>query len=450
MTEYESLETDRVEFTNASDVVVEITSPITFNTEYYLAPKIQRNRIVASVSIMAFLFLIVLCGVWCIFMFKLWACYIVPGYFLGRGATAAAVLNSVQIIVLANVWNMVANRLNDYETHQTDTAYEDAMIVKTSMFQFVNHYIALFYIAFVKGKYPIIPGVNRVDVCLYGGNCSLELAHQLGTIFITQMVVGNMTEVVVPMLKQKWARHKDQQAAMALKAGKEEYSPLENPEGAGDGSLPASPADEVPDELSLAEKSFELDDYGMLELIDDYLEIVVQFGYVTLFVVAFPLAPFLALLSNQLEQMVDMTKMLSNARRPFPRGASDIGTWEYILVSMGNVAVLTNGAFIVFTSHLASHIASTNRVWIFVGIEHLIFFFKFMCDVFIEDSPEDVDRQLARQDYVRKVLLEDLDEEDDLAAGGGDGGYEENAPVATILMSDFEEDTPDAQAESKI
>lgn len=45
------------------------------------------------------------------------------------------------------------------------------------------------------------------------------------------------------------------------------------------------------------------------ETFSDYSEVVIQFGYVTLFVVAFPLAPALAFLSNYVEMRVDALKV---------------------------------------------------------------------------------------------------------------------------------------------
>lgn len=42
------------------------------------------------------------------------------------------------------------DRLHSQENHRTDTAYEDNLIAKTFMFQFVNSYASLAYIAFIK------------------------------------------------------------------------------------------------------------------------------------------------------------------------------------------------------------------------------------------------------------------------------------------------------------
>jgi hypothetical protein len=40
--------------------------------------------------------------------------------------------------------------LNQWENHRTDTDYENHLILKTFLFQFVNSYASFFYIAFVK------------------------------------------------------------------------------------------------------------------------------------------------------------------------------------------------------------------------------------------------------------------------------------------------------------
>lgn len=78
---------------------------------------------------------------------------------------------------------------------------------------------------------------------------------------------------------------------------------------------------------------------------DDFQTLIVQFGYVSLFVVAFPLAPLLALVSNVIESRLDARAVRASApprvrlwarvvraaqvvrsmARPVPRGAENIG-----------------------------------------------------------------------------------------------------------------------------
>lgn len=65
--------------------------------------------------------------------------------------------------------------------------------------------------------------------------------------------------------------------------------------------------------------------------LEDYAELAIQYGYVTLFVAAFPLAPFLAYVSNVVEIRTDGWKLLYAFKRVLPSGAQDIGSWMSIL-----------------------------------------------------------------------------------------------------------------------
>lgn len=65
-------------------------------------------------------------------------------------AIVAATVNGVFITVMNYVWAWVSVRLNAWETHRTDTQYEDSLIIKTFAFQFINSYISLFYIAYIQ------------------------------------------------------------------------------------------------------------------------------------------------------------------------------------------------------------------------------------------------------------------------------------------------------------
>eukprot|EP00494_Astrolonche_serrata_P004051 UN04061 len=73
-------------------------------------------------------------------------------------------------------------------------------------------------------------------------------------------------------------------------------------------------------------------------------EIVIQYGYVTLFVVAFPLAPLMALLSCMFEMRVDGWKLVDHSQRPLHTGSSGLGMSTYIMNIYSQIAVLTNVA----------------------------------------------------------------------------------------------------------
>ena len=74
----------------------------------------------------------------------------------------------------------------------------------------------------------------------------------------------------------------------------------------------------------------------------NYFKIVIQYGFITLFVVAFPLAPLFAFLNNIIEIRVDAFKVLTQLRRPLPKKAQDIGIWLPILNALSRLGVIVN------------------------------------------------------------------------------------------------------------
>ena len=70
--------------------------------------------------------------------------------------------------------------------------------------------------------------------------------------------------------------------------------------------------------------------------------LVIQYGFVTIFVAAFPLAPLLALLNNVFEIRLDAYKYTTQMRRPIAQQVQDIGIWFSILEGMTYLAVISN------------------------------------------------------------------------------------------------------------
>ena len=60
-------------------------------------------------------------------------------------------------------------------------------------------------------------------------------------------------------------------------------------------------------------------------LFQEYLEMVLQFGFITIFVAAFPLAPLFALLNNWVEIRLDAQKFVCDTRRAVAERAESIG-----------------------------------------------------------------------------------------------------------------------------
>jgi hypothetical protein len=66
----------------------------------------------------------------------------------------ASLLNVSQIMMFNLVYQHMAVRLTNQENHRTDTDYENALILKVFVFQFINSYASLFFLAFVAQQLP--------------------------------------------------------------------------------------------------------------------------------------------------------------------------------------------------------------------------------------------------------------------------------------------------------
>ena len=68
------------------------------------------------------------------------------------GQATPVLMLTIWISLMNRVYRYVAVGFNDLENYRTDSEYADALIFKTVCFQFLNSYIAAFYVAFAKSS----------------------------------------------------------------------------------------------------------------------------------------------------------------------------------------------------------------------------------------------------------------------------------------------------------
>ncbi|XP_057238680.1 anoctamin-5 isoform X3 [Malurus melanocephalus] len=241
-------------------------------------------------------------------------------------SVTASCLNFVIIMILNFFYERIAIWITDMEIPRTHMEYENRLTMKMFLFQFVNYYSSCFYVAFFKGKFVGYPGGYtymfsrwRNEECDPAG-CLIELTTQLTIVMAGKQIWGNIQEAIVPWICNWWGRRKARN----------------NPENL----------------YSRWEQDHDLQTFGPLGLFYEYLEMVIQFGFITLFVASFPLAPLLALMNNILEIRVDSWKLTTQYRRPVAAKAHSIGVWQEILNAMAILSVVTNAFIVAFTSDM--------------------------------------------------------------------------------------------------
>ncbi|XP_076879825.1 anoctamin-1a isoform X1 [Brachyhypopomus gauderio] len=243
--------------------------------------------------------------------------------------TTAAIINLIAIIIMDEVYGVVAHWLTVLEVPKTDKSFEERLIFKTFVLKFANAFTPIVYLAFFRGRlvgrpgnYLYVVGSYRMEECAHAG-CLMELCIQLCiTMLGKQLIQNNLFEIGIPKLKKLIRRLKSKQNSKQ----EEEFQKT----------------------LACHQKDYFLNPYVGLN--PEYMEMIIQYGMVTLFVASFPLAPMFALLNNVIEIRLDAKKFVTESRRPVAARAKDIGIWYNLLRGLSKAAVIVNAFVIAFTS----------------------------------------------------------------------------------------------------
>ncbi|KAL1790686.1 anoctamin-2 isoform X1 [Sigmodon hispidus] len=249
----------------------------------------------------------------------------------------AVIINLVVILILDEIYGAVAKWLTKIEVPKTEQTFEERLILKAFLLKFVNAYSPIFYVAFFKGRFVGRPGSYvyvfdgyRMEECAPGG-CLMELCIQLSIIMLgKQLIQNNIFEIGVPYT-----------CVFIIYGGENIGGLMKLPEL--NKNLTAQ---------YMMRKQWDLD-YSLepyTGLTPEYMEMIIQFGFVTLFVASFPLAPVFALLNNVIEVRLDAKKFVTELRRPDAVRTKDIGIWFDILSGIGKFSVIINAFVIAVTS----------------------------------------------------------------------------------------------------
>lgn len=267
-----------------------------------------------------------------------------------------SIIYAVVIEIMNRIYRYAAEFLTNYENHRLESSHQNHLVLKVLVFNMVNCFASLFYIAFVM--------------------CDLKLLRQsLATLLITSQILNQFVEALLPFWMQKRHNIKIKKKVKTLK---------------------------VDTEFSLLEQVYlekEMDTY--LGTFDDYLELFLLFGYVSLFSCVYPLAALLAVLNNVTELYSDALKMCRVFKRPFAEPSSSIGVWMLAFETMGILAVVTNCALLGMSPQVHS-MFQDSRLDLFLtvaAIEHALLALKFILAFVIPNKPYDIRIKLARLEF---------------------------------------------------
>ena len=247
-----------------------------------------------------------------------------------------------------------ATRLTDFENYETTDSYESAMTQKVFVLNFITSYLPIILTAFVYvpfGRF-IVP---YLDVFQLTARPFAENEKQLATpsagfeinperlrkqviyLTVTAQVVDFAMEMIVPYVKRRvFHKYQEIKTERAAKKG---------------GATPNAAASDTPEEaefLARVRNEAELDVYDVTV---DLREMVVQFGYLALFSVVWPLTASSFLINNWIELRSDAVKICVEMQRPTPRRADSIGPWLDSLGFLVWLGSITTAALVYLFSN---------------------------------------------------------------------------------------------------
>ncbi|XP_061633628.1 anoctamin-10 isoform X3 [Phyllopteryx taeniolatus] len=211
------------------------------------------------------------------------------------------IIYAVVIEVMNLIYRYVAEFLTEWENHRLESSYQNHLVLKVLVFNFLNCFASLFYIAFV-----------LQDLVL--------LRQNLATLLITSQILNQFMEAFLPY----W-----------LQRGRNKRMMMELP---------------LNEQVRL-----ETDMNTYLGTFDDYLELFLLFGYVSLFSSVYPLAAVFVVLNNVTEIYSDAFKMCNVFKRPFSDPAANIGIWQLAFEAMSVIAIVTNCTLISMSPHVRAY-----------------------------------------------------------------------------------------------
>ncbi|XP_058264899.1 anoctamin-9 isoform X2 [Hemibagrus wyckioides] len=256
-----------------------------------------------------------------------------------------AVLHFLTITIMTRINRKVALKLCELEKVRSHAAVERSFTVKMFTFQFFTLFSSLIYTAFFLGRinghpggYVRIAGIWRLEECHPSG-CLTDLFIQMAIIMLLKQFISNVFEFSGPWFR-RWLKRRQSRKVTKVRQCSEKDC------------LGRTGSASLCDNCNLKDLlwNFDLNNVDPFSLFNEFLEMVLQFSFTTIFVAAFPLAPLLALLNNIIEIRMDAIKMVSLERRLVPRKAKDIGVWTDVLETIGVLAVIANGLVIGISS----------------------------------------------------------------------------------------------------
>ena len=275
------------------------------------------------------------------------------------------ILLSATIIVFDTVYTSIAEKLTSWENYRFINTHDNALIAKLIFFRLFNSFHTLLYIAFVLKDLDLLE--VRLMNLLIVQQIKSNVGEVLGSDLRVRLLQVLVSLVLVSFLSEGFVVSVEKLLAACVVAtvlyfirkmflGNVKFPKLlkmfvfVKKKKSYDNHV---------------EKESLLRDYDSTYL--DYLEMLIQYGYILLFSPVYPLAALFAFANNLIEIHTDAFRLVKMSKRPFPTYAKPSKFWQYGFTLMTICGVVTNSQ-IIRNSMVLGNIPLNRSIFVFFVI----------------------------------------------------------------------------------
>eukprot|EP00434_Breviolum_minutum_P008546 symbB.v1.2.007538.t2/scaffold464.1/size201063/7 len=239
------------------------------------------------------------------------------------GYAVTGLTTSVLVPVLNVIHYQVVIKTNNYQLFREDSEREKDFFDRLFVFNLFNTYNSLIWIAFVERNMEQV----RVQVFFL----------LLSSIFINNMLEFYWSHAVKQLKKMGHGNTNSiRQMLRYILVGEIE-------------DIVINPMDPI--KTALEHVTDEMTRDAAFELVDEAIELVIQYGLIMMFTVAFPLAPVLALVNVHIEKRLDAYKLVKLMQSPEPRMVVGMGRAFNAFVVVTGLGLVVSGLLLYFAQY---------------------------------------------------------------------------------------------------
>ncbi len=282
-----------------------------------------------------------------------------------KGKLGYAMVSGCISLIMSQIYKFLSKKLSYWENHKSLINQYNSLTLKVFLFEFFNNYATILYIAFYKPYLDIIHNKNKSSFGIERFNYFSEIQIHIYVLLLIN-IGENLASFALPMIYYLYQ----------TKFNKN-------------------------NEIISSDKNYtikyQMACYEYDNILIEYMQKIILFGYINLFIVAAPLCPLFIFLILILEYILDSYKIFHFINIANIGGAKGIEVYNIIIKIISFFGIMSNGGLILFTKqyqdnnntfryfHL-TELAGIVRspIGIFVFFENIILILMSFIDINIE------------------------------------------------------------------